>query len=57
MVIVAKRSIRTLKKKIYKYMTSISENLYIDKLDDIVNYHKKTDSTIKMKTVDPDSFW
>ena len=24
-----------LKNKIYKYMTSISENVYIDKLDDI----------------------
>ena len=34
-----------LKNKIYKYMTSISENVYIDKLDDIVNkynnaYHR-----------------
>ena len=31
----AERFIRTLKNKIYKYMTSISENVYIDKLDDI----------------------
>ena len=31
------RLIRTLKTKIYKYMTSISKNVYIDKLDDIVN--------------------
>ena len=31
---VAERFIRTLKNKIYKYMTSISENVYIDKLDD-----------------------
>ena len=30
------RFIRTLKNKIYKYMTSISKNVYIDKLDDIV---------------------
>ena len=31
------RSIRTLKKnKIYKYMTSISKNVYTDKLDHIV---------------------
>ena len=29
--------IRTLKKKISKYMNSISQNVYIDKLDDIVN--------------------
>ena len=35
--VVAERFIRTLKNKIYKYMTSISKNMYIDKLDDIVN--------------------
>ena len=35
--VVAEKFIRTLKKKIYKYMTSISKNLHIDKLDDIVN--------------------
>ena len=33
--VVAERFIRTLKSKIYKYMTSISKNVYIDKLDDI----------------------
>ena len=32
--VVAERFIRTLKSKIYKYMTSISKNVYIDKLDD-----------------------
>ena len=32
-----KDSFRTLKNKIYKYMTSISKNVYIDKLYDIVN--------------------
>ena len=35
--VVAERFIRTLKGKIYKYMTSISKNVYIDKLDDIVD--------------------
>ena len=35
--VVAERFIRTLKNKIYKYMTAISKNVYIDKLDDIVN--------------------
>ena len=35
--VVTERFIRTLKTKIYKYMTSISKNVYIDKLDDIVN--------------------
>ena len=34
--VVAERFIRTLKSKIYKYMTSISKNVCIDKLDDIV---------------------
>ena len=35
--IVAERLIRTLNHKIYKYMTSVSKHVYIDKLDDIVN--------------------
>ena len=39
--VVAERFIRTLKNKIYKYMTSISKNVYIDKLDDIVNKYNK----------------
>ena len=51
--VIAERFIRTLKNKIYKYATSVSKNVYIDKLDDIINkcnntYHRK----IKMKTVD-----
>ena len=35
--VAAERFIRTIKNKVYKYMTSISKNVYIDKLDDIVN--------------------
>ena len=35
--VVAERFIRTIKNKIYKHMTSISKNVYIEKLDDIVN--------------------
>ena len=35
--VVAEGFIRTLKTKIYKYMTSISKNVYINKLDDIAN--------------------
>ena len=35
--VVAERFIRTLKNKIYKYMTTISKNVYIDKLNDIVD--------------------
>ena len=34
---VTERFIKILKTKIYKYMTSISKNLYIDKLDGIGN--------------------
>ena len=51
--VAAERFIRTLKTKIYKYMTSISKNVYIDKLDDIVNEYNNTyHRTIKMKPVD-----
>ena len=51
--VVAERLIRTLKNKIYKYMTSISKNVYIDKLDDIVNKCNNTyHSTSKMKPAD-----
>ena len=35
--VVAEGFIRTVKTKIYKYMTSISQNVYINKLDDIAN--------------------
>ena len=34
--VVVERFVITLKNKIFKYMTSISQNVYIDKLDDIV---------------------
>ena len=48
--VVAERFIRTLKTKSYKYMTSISKNVYIDKLDDIVDeYNNIYHTTIKMK--------
>ena len=51
--VIAKRFIRTLKNKIYKYMNSISKNVYIDKLDYIVNqYNNAYHSKIKMKPVD-----
>ena len=51
--VVAIRFIRTFNNKIYKYMNSVSRNLHIDKLADIVNgynstYHRK----IKMKPAD-----
>ena len=49
----AERFIRTLKNKIYKYMTSILKNMYINKLDDMLNRYNTTyHNTIKMKAVD-----
>ena len=51
--VVAERFIRTLKNKIYKYMTSISKNAYIDKFDDEVNEYNNTyHRTIKIKPID-----
>ena len=35
--VIAERFIKTKKNKIFRYMNSISKNVYIDKLDDIVN--------------------
>ena len=50
--VVAERFIRTLENKIDKYMTSVSKNSYIDKLDDIVSKYNNTyHNTIKMKPV------
>ena len=51
--VIAERFMTTLKTKIYRYMTSVSKNVCIDKFDNIVNeynntYHRK----IKMKSVD-----
>ena len=51
--VVAERFIRTLKSNIYKYMISISKNVYIDKLDDVVDEYNDTyHTTIKMKPAD-----
>ena len=51
--VVAERFIRTLRNKIYKHIASVSKNVYIDKLDHIVNtYHDTYHSTIKIKSVD-----
>ena len=51
--VVAERFIRALKNKNYKYMTTISKNVYIDKLDDIVNEYNNTyHRTIMMKPID-----
>ena len=51
--VVAETIIRSLENKIYKCMTSISKNVNIDKLDDIMNKYNNTyHNTIKMKPVD-----
>ena len=51
--VVAEKFITALKNKIYKSMISISKNVYIDKLDDIVNEYNNTyHRTIKMKLID-----
>ena len=51
--VVAERFIKSLKNKIYRYMTLKSKNVYIDKLYDIVNKYNNTyHSTIKNKPVD-----
>ena len=48
--VTAERFIRTLKTKVYKYMTSILQNVYIDKLDNIVDEYNNTHHrTIKTK--------
>ena len=50
--VAVERFIWTLK-KCYKYITSVSKNVYFDKLDDIVNkYNNAYYSAIKTKPVD-----
>ena len=51
--VVAERFIKTLKTKTNKYMTSVSKNNNIDKLDDIADEYNNTHHrTIKMKPAD-----
>ena len=50
--VIAERFIRTLKNKIYKYMNSISKNVYIGKLDIEDKYSNTYYRTIKFKPVD-----
>ena len=51
--VVAERFIKTLKNKAYKYLTSISKNVYSHKLDDIVIEYRNTyQRAIEMKLVD-----
>ena len=51
--VAAERFVRTIKNKIYKHMTAVPKNVYIDKLDDIINecnnaYHRRN----KMKPIE-----
>ena len=51
--VVAERFIRTLENNIYKHITSISKNVYIDQLDEILikynnRYHSKILLMLKM---------
>ena len=48
----AERFIRTLKNRIFKHMTAVSRQVYVDVLDDIVNqYNNTVHITIKMKPI------
>ena len=45
--------IKTLKNKIFKYMTAIQQNIYFDMLDDIVDkYNNTVHKTIKIKPIE-----
>ena len=46
--VVAERFIRALKTKSYKYMTSVSKNVYIDNLDDIVDEYTGADTAFQI---------
>ena len=48
--VVPERYVRILKKQIYKYMTSISKNVYVDTLNNMVD--NKYQETIKMTLTD-----
>ena len=51
--VAAERFIRTLKNKIYKHLTVVSKNVYVDVLDNIVGeYNNAHHRTIKMKPID-----
>ena len=50
--VITERFVKILKNKIYKYVTSISKNVYIDKLNDIFDEYNNTyHTTIKTKPV------
>ena len=50
--VVVERFIRTLKNKIYKHMSAISNNVYFNVLNHIVDKYNTYHKTIKMKPID-----
>ena len=57
--VAVERFIRTFKNKIFKHMTTISRNVYVDVFDNIVNQYNNTiHRTMKMKPIEvtDDSF-
>ena len=51
--VVAERSIRMLKNKIFKHMTAVSKNVYVDVLDDVVNkYNNTVHRSMRMTPID-----
>ena len=51
--VLAERFIRTLKNELYKHMTAVSKNVYINKLDNIVNKYDNTYyTTLTMNPID-----
>ena len=51
--VATQRFTRTLKNKVYRYMTSIFKNIYINKLDYIVNkYNNICNGIVKVKPID-----
>ena len=51
--VVAERFIKTLMNKIFKHMTTILKNVYVDVLNDIVKrYNNTVHKTIKMKPIE-----
>ena len=49
--VIAERYIRSLNNKIYKHVTTVSKNVCIDKLDDII--HKYNNAYLRTITINP----
>ena len=51
--VVAERFIKTLKTKIFNYMTAIQQNIYFEVLDGIIDkYNNTVHKTIKIKPIE-----